>query len=469
MGEPQGLKALERRLQEDLERLCLPAGDWLHRRADDPLDVAIVGAGMSGLTTAAALRFAGVHRVRLFDASPPGREGPWVTHARMETLRSPKDLVGPALGQPSLTFRAWYEAQYGQAGWNALGRIPRVQWQEYLNWYRSVLDLPVTHRSRIERISSLTTTDGSPLLELEVLDEGSGVLQSIATRHLVLATGMDALGRPAIPAVASQLPRNRWQHNTESIDFAALRGRRLGVVGGGDSALDVAATALEAGAAEVLMFVRASDFSRVNHWKAFTHPGHSFGFPSLAPEARLRLLNFLKAQKTPPARGTIARVTRFKNIRLHFNSPVSSLAAAPDGTVVVGTPHGLYPVDHLVLATGYTLDLAARPELEAFASHIRFWSDNIFPDLGPDFSFRERHPGTWPALEHIHLFTGAALMSLGKLTGDIPGISLGAERLARGIVTRLYAADFDGQLQRIADYQEPEVLGNEWDQIRVDH
>ena len=47
--------------------------------------------------------------------SPKDFEGPWATTARMETLRSPKQLTGPALGLPALTFRAWYEAQFGTA------------------------------------------------------------------------------------------------------------------------------------------------------------------------------------------------------------------------------------------------------------------------------------------------------------------------------------------------------------------
>ena len=114
-----GLAALEDRLREDLERLCLPAQDWLARPADDPvLDVAIVGGGMAGLAAAAQLWLLGVRRIRVFDRNPVGAAGPWVTHARMETLRSPKELVGPALGLPSLTFRAWYEAQFGESGWH---------------------------------------------------------------------------------------------------------------------------------------------------------------------------------------------------------------------------------------------------------------------------------------------------------------------------------------------------------------
>ena len=106
-----GLSALEARLAEDLALLDLPTREWMPvlPEGDDVLDVAIIGAGMAGLAAAAALKLIGV-RTRLFDRSPEGYEGPWATTARMQTLRSPKQLTGPALGLPALTFRAWFEA-----------------------------------------------------------------------------------------------------------------------------------------------------------------------------------------------------------------------------------------------------------------------------------------------------------------------------------------------------------------------
>ena len=105
-------------------------------------DVALIGGGMSGLAIAAALQHRGV-QVDVYDEAPEGLEGPWATTARMETLRSPKQLAGPALGIPSLTFRAWFEAQWGAPAWEALDKIPRLQWMDYLRWYRRVLGLQV--------------------------------------------------------------------------------------------------------------------------------------------------------------------------------------------------------------------------------------------------------------------------------------------------------------------------------------
>jgi len=130
-----GLAALEARLKQDLAWLELPAKSWVPRRVVDGesvVDVVIVGAGMAGLVASAMLRRLGVDNQLVLDRARAGEEGPWVTFARMRTLRSPKELTGPAMGMPALTFRAFYEAQYGEAAWKALDRAPRTMWMDYL-------------------------------------------------------------------------------------------------------------------------------------------------------------------------------------------------------------------------------------------------------------------------------------------------------------------------------------------------
>ena len=77
-----------------------------------------------------------VTNVLVLDENPEGLEGPWVTYARMVTLRTNKALTGPDLGVPSLTFQAFYEAKYGDLAWEPLDKIPKEEWMAYLIWYR---------------------------------------------------------------------------------------------------------------------------------------------------------------------------------------------------------------------------------------------------------------------------------------------------------------------------------------------
>ena len=126
----------------------------------------------------------------MIDRAPAGYEGPWVTFARMDTLRSPKQLAGPALGLPALTFRAWFEAQYGRDAWDALYKIPRTQWMDYLRWYRRVLDLQVRNDTTL--VALRPRDDG--LLALDV--RGNGEAQTLLARHVVLATGRDESAAP---------------------------------------------------------------------------------------------------------------------------------------------------------------------------------------------------------------------------------------------------------------------------------
>src|SRR3982751_1773126 len=100
-----GLEAAERIARHDLARLNYPPANWVPERNG--------------------------HR----------REGPWNTTARMPILRSPKHLTGPDLGVPSLTFRAWYEAQHGSDGWEKLYKVLRLDWMDYLVWGGKVVGL----------------------------------------------------------------------------------------------------------------------------------------------------------------------------------------------------------------------------------------------------------------------------------------------------------------------------------------
>ena len=79
------------------------------------------------------------------------------------------------------------------------------------------------------------------------------------------------------------------------------------------------------------------------------------------------------------------------------------------------------------------------------------------PYLAPDFTFRERVPGACPALARLHCFNDAAMLSHGKVSGDIPAVSVGAKRLGRAIAAEFFAEDVETQFARLQAYDTPEL------------
>ncbi|MFC5499351.1 SidA/IucD/PvdA family monooxygenase [Caenimonas terrae] len=471
---PIGLQALEARLRQDLQWLGLPPAPWVPARTeagDEVLDVAIVGGGMAGLALAASLKHLGV-RTRVFDRAPEGFEGPWATTARMETLRSPKELSGPALGLPALTFRAWFEAQFGLAQWQALDKIPRLQWADYLRWYRRVLDLDVRNRQRVLAVRPQATGP----VQLELADDSCGGATCLVhARHVVLATGRDGLGGPWVPDWAHALPRERWAHSADDWDAAALAGRRVAVIGGGASAMDAAATALEAGAARVDLLVRRADLPRVNKSKGAGSPGAAHGFWLLPDHWKWRFRHYINVQQVPPPHNSTLRVSRHANAQFHFGTPVASASLRGDGALRLDTAKGPLAADFVIFCTGFRLDWSQRPEFAAFAPQVRLWQDREqaeafeddaelreSPDLGPLFEFREKVPGACPGLERVHCFCYPAALSHGAVAGDIPQISDGARRLAQGLAGRLFAEDAALHFAAMEGYSELELEGDEW-------
>ena len=82
------LRALTEEVGRDLALTEVPARAWVKPPARaDQWDVVVAGGGLSGLTIAFGLKRKGVGRVKIIDAAPRGLEGPWLTTARMRTLR----------------------------------------------------------------------------------------------------------------------------------------------------------------------------------------------------------------------------------------------------------------------------------------------------------------------------------------------------------------------------------------------
>jgi len=148
--------------------------------------------------------------------------------------------------------------------------------------------------------------------------------------------------------------------------------------------------------------------------------------------------------------------------------------SANDG-LLISTPNRDFVFDHLIVATGFRLDWDLHPEFADFADKVKTWSDAFAPPAGmqlPElsstpylsntFQFQEKLPGCCPGLQLIHCFCLPSALSNGHVTGLIPGVSIGAKRVAEAVVSSLYNEDREVLYQRILSFNDPEVLGDEW-------
>ncbi|MBV8472719.1 MAG: NAD(P)/FAD-dependent oxidoreductase, partial [Hyphomicrobiales bacterium] len=395
--------------------------NWVPKRAGTDHDVVVVGGGQSGVSIAFALRLAGVARVTVIDAAEEGAEGIWLTTARMNALRSPKTLPGPELGIPELGFQAWCEARMGAAAYAAMQFIPRLDWANYLSWYREAVGIPVRFRTRLEAVEPVAA---GLRLRLSV----AGRPQEEVCRKLVLATGFAGSGSAKLPAfITGALPANRYAHTEQPIDFEALRGRRIAIFGAASAAFDAAAVALEHGASSVHLFCRHDDLERTSPMRMLYYPGSVEHFRLLCDADRWRIMNHLCQRAQGPVPDTVRRAARFDAFHLHLGARDPVLEARGRAIALsLGRMGARFEFDFVIAGTGYTVDLAARLELANVVADIALWRDRYQPSpeeendelarhpyLSPGFAFTEKQPGAAPWLKNIHFFSAGALLSNG--------------------------------------------------------
>ncbi|WP_264996424.1 SidA/IucD/PvdA family monooxygenase, partial [Kozakia baliensis] len=200
----------------------------------------------------------------------------------------------------------------------------------------------------------------------------------LRARRVILATGIDGLGEGYIPPVVNGVHRRFYAHSAELIAFDALASKRVGVVGAGASAMDNAATALEAGAASLDLFVRRPALPAIDKFSGVSSEGLVMGYLGLPDPIKWRIMRYGLDYPVPAPRDSTRRVFRHANAHLHLASPVLAVRESGDG-IVVRTPHGETELDFLIFATGFVCTPDSRPELAVIAPALRRWSDRFQP------------------------------------------------------------------------------------------
>lgn len=425
-------------------------------------DVVVVGGGQSGIGIGFGLRRAGISRFTVIDSAGPGETGVWATIARMRTLRTPKRWPHPEFGFPELSFQAWYEAAFSQAAYEELGRIPRQAWADYVDWFQRSAGVVVRHRTRL---TGITPADKHLTLRLAVTD-ASGTQFEVAetARKVVLANGVEGTGGPYLPESFIGLPRAFAAHTGDHIDFRALRGRTVGVLGAGASALDATGTALEAGASEVHLFTRRPDLI-VQGTAGSGHQslGRRENFHRLSDADRWQAKVLAARSGRTCTIESVQRAAAHPGFRVHLAAPWRA-AAVKDGAVLVDAADGFHRFDFVIAGTGYQYDPHTRSELADLAPHVAVWRDRYrppadladdalgrYPYLGPGYELVERHRGSAPWAGRVHVFSAASSLSFGIPVGDVQSLATGIPRLVDAIGRDLFAED----LQLPADSAPP--------------
>jgi cation diffusion facilitator CzcD-associated flavoprotein CzcO len=430
--------------REALRLIGPDPADWVPDIPGIDHNVAIIGGGQTGCALAFALRRAGIGKVTVIEAAAePDQAGIWLTAARMNLLRTPKGLVGPELGMSALGFQAWYEARHGREAYAAIDRIPRLVWAEYLRWYREFLAIPVRYGTKLEKLEPV---DGKFKLLLN-----NGVQSIEYARKIILATGFHGMGGMSIPEIlTNNVPADRLAHTDQKIDFAALRGKTVVVVGAAASAFDAAGVALENGAASAHLLARRDHVAALPVTRTRMFPGAYDNYHTMADGLRWRLARRFRDAGSTPTVDAIERAVAFNDYHLHLNAPLEDARMDAD-RVTIRAGGKIFACDFVIAATGYFADPNARPELAGLAGDILLWRDRVdaaedaylgaHPYLGAGHEYLPRDPTAAPWLKDIHVQNPSGFVSFGLPIGDVPSMRRDIPTIVAAISRDLFAAD----------------------------
>jgi cation diffusion facilitator CzcD-associated flavoprotein CzcO len=273
-----------------------------------------------------------------------------------------------------------------------------------------------------------------PIPELvQRLDAAAGGFQAtlqdgslIQANRVLLAIGFAYF--PHLPAdLIARLPTGRYSHTCELVTFDHLRAKRCLIIGGRQSAFEWTALLAEAGAAAVHVSHRHptprfanSEWAEINQMMArfVDEPGW---YRALAGGEQADVQRKFAQAKVKLEPWLWPRVDK-ENVTLWPETQMVSCRETDHGDLHVRLDSGdTLSVDHVILATGYRVDMAQVPFLAAGNLLPRLAMNDGFPKL--DDQFQTSVPGLFitslPATRDFGPFFGftVAVNASAKLIG----------------------------------------------------
>lgn len=380
----------------------------------------MVGSGPYGLATAAFLRAAGTETMvfgPVLEAWKHAMPGGMLlrSRARSSSIANPRRLH--SLG-------AWAAARRFELP----NPIPVELFVEYGSWFQQ----HAVGRVDARRVATLDMDGGRFHLALE-----DGTAREAS--HVVVAAGISPFARRPVPFTG--LPRELVSHSSEHRTLDRLAGRRVAVVGGGQSALESAALLHEAGA-RVELIVRARTVSWLRDVTVAWRPtlsermqpptdvgGRLTGWIAAVPDA-YRLLTpeiqaWVAGRCGPPA-GAGWLVPRLAEVPITCGATVVAATADEGGARLVLSDGTERRADHVLLGTGFEVDVRSYP----------FLGRNLLGRLAIRDGYPVLGPGLESSVPKLHFTGAAATRSFGPLMRFVVGSWYAAPAVSRRILGR---------------------------------
>jgi hypothetical protein len=383
-------------------------------------NVTVIGAGPYGLSAAAYLKAANVE-TRVFGDPMAFWENRMPAGMFLRSGWSASHIAAP---DKKLTLDA-----YRLTANHLSAPVPLKRFVEYGRWYQQQA-VPQVENRTVVRIEA-----DARGFKLTLADD-----EIFTSRRVVIATGIGMFSRR--PAEFAGIPKELVSHSSDHRDLGSFKGRRVVVIGGGQSALESAALLHETGAdVEVIVRQPSLNWVGLHSWLHHLGPVSRILYSSrdVGPAGISRLVSAPHLFRVFPRKfqdkaayrsirpaGSSWLRPRLTDVPLTLGRKIVS-AAATGSQLQLSLDDGTNRlVDHALLATGFKVDI----------SRYGFLTQELQAQLRTIDGYPILNRGLESSVPGLYFLGKPAAWSFGPLLSFVSGTEFASTELVRSITAQ---------------------------------